>query len=121
VQLLDIGFADFFCSKKNQKTYKEGATMQQVMNGKLYDTETATLLASDRYFDGSNWERNGRNAYLYKTPHGRYFMLYTTCWQGERDYMEIVSKTHAKVLYEDDLPEHEVPWSVAFDEIPEEA
>jgi len=35
--------------------------MRQVVNGKVYDTEKARLVASDRYWDGSNWERHGRN------------------------------------------------------------
>ena len=45
--------------------------MEQIVNGLKYDTETATKVAHDRYFDGSNWERHGRNTYLYRTKAGR--------------------------------------------------
>ena len=35
--------------------------MVRVVNGLRYSTETATVLASDVYWDGSNHERHGRN------------------------------------------------------------
>lgn len=69
-------------------TRRGGLTMQQIIDGVRYDTEKATLVASDRYWDGHNLERRGRNTYLYKSPKGRWFALHTTQWQGERDYIE---------------------------------
>ena len=57
--------------------------MQQIVNGLNYDTEKADLVAHDRYFDGSNWERHGRNTYLYRTKAGRFFLHHTTLWQPE--------------------------------------
>ena len=45
--------------------------MEQIINGLRYDTETAALVASDRWWDGHNFERNGRNTYLYRTKAGR--------------------------------------------------
>lgn len=94
--------------------------MKQVIDGKVYDTKTATLAASDRFWDGSNWERNGRNTYLYKTRNGRYFVYRSTCWQGERDTIEALDIEQAKELYEY-LPEHELEYAEAFGEEPEEA
>ncbi|HHY39477.1 MAG TPA: hypothetical protein GX507_11235 [Clostridia bacterium] len=87
--------------------------MNAVIGGKRYKTETATLLASDAYWDGHNWERHGRNTFLFKTPRGNYFVQHQTCWQGERDTLEPLSQEEAIRLYED-LPEKEVPFEEAF-------
>ena len=84
-----------------------------VINGKKYRTETAAMLAHDCYWDGSNFERNGRNTWLLRTPRGRYFLQHQTLWQGERDYIEPVSKEEAIRWYED-LPEKEVEFEEAF-------
>lgn len=54
-------------------TSERAPRMERIVEGKRYSTRTSTLLASDRYWDGSNWERSGRNCYLYVTPRGRYF------------------------------------------------
>jgi hypothetical protein len=94
--------------------------MKQIINGKEYDTDTATLLASNRFWDGSNFERNGRNTYLYKTPNGRYFTHHTTQWQGERNTIEAIEVDEAKALYEE-LPEHESGYEQAFGVKPEAA
>ena len=45
--------------------------MKQIVNGLQYDTEAAALVASDRWWDGHNWDRDGRNTYLYRTKAGR--------------------------------------------------
>jgi hypothetical protein len=94
--------------------------MKQIIDRKVYDTETATLITSDRYWDGSNFERSGRNTYLYKTKNGNYFSYHTTQWQGERDSIEALTVEQAKDLYEQ-LPEHEADFEAAFGEKPEEA
>ena len=94
--------------------------MKQVDDGKLYDTEKADLVASDRYWDGSNFERSGRNTYLYKTAKGNFFLHHTTQWQGERESIEPVSIEEAKEYFER-LPEHELEYEAAFGEQPEEA
>ncbi|MDL1911531.1 hypothetical protein FBQ81_12715 [Chloroflexi bacterium CFX6] len=94
--------------------------MKQIIDRKMYDTETATLIASDRYWDGSNFERGGRNTYLYKAPKGHFFSYHTTQWQGERDSIEALTVAQAKDLYEE-LPEHEADYEAAFGEKPEEA
>lgn len=94
--------------------------MQQIIDRKKYDTETATLIASNRYWDGSNWERQGRNTYLYKTAKGNYFAHHTTQWQGEADTLEALTIDKAQDLYED-LREHDLDFEAAFGVKPEEA
>jgi hypothetical protein len=87
--------------------------MIRVIGGKRYDTEKAQLLASDRYWDGNNWERHGRNTFLYRTAKGNCFIHRTTLWQGERDSIEAVDEARARALYEE-LPEHDVDFEEAF-------
>ena len=41
--------------------------MTAVIGGKRYNTQTATVIASDEYWDGSNYERRGTNTHLYRT------------------------------------------------------
>ena len=94
--------------------------MKQIINGKKYDTETGVMVASNHYWDGSNWDRHGRNTYLYKTPNGRFFLHHTTRWQGERDYIEDIPEEEAKNYYEQ-LPEHALEYAETFGEEPEEA
>ena len=94
--------------------------MRQVINGYRYNTETAKLIASNRYWDGHNFERQGRNRYLYKTPKGNFFLYNTTIWQGEVDYIEPIGLGEAKHWYENSR-EQEVEWEEAFGEEPEEA
>lgn len=87
--------------------------MRRVVNGKRYNTETATIIASDEYWDGSNYERGGTNTHLYRTPKGAYFVGHSTCWQGSRSHIEVISKEDAMRLYEE-LPEHECEYETAF-------
>ena len=96
------------------------ANIVQIIDGRRYNTETAEIIASNEYWDGSNWERSGRNMHLYKTKKGAFFVGYSTCWQGERDYLEPVGPGEAKAIYEK-LREHEVEYEEAFEEAPEEA
>ncbi len=94
--------------------------MEQIINGKTYDTETAVEVASNRYWDGSNWERSGRNTFLYKTKKGNFFLHHTTRWQGERDRIEPVDIEEAKKHYEQ-LSEQSMSYEEAFGVEPEEA
>ena len=94
--------------------------MSQIVGGKKYNTEKATLVASNEYWDGRNWERRGRNKHLYKTPKGAFFVLYSSLNAGERNYIEPVGEDEAKWLYEI-LPEHGISYEEAFGEDPEEA
>lgn len=88
--------------------------MIRIINRKRYDTATAILLAGDDFWDGNNWERSGRNLFLYKTPKGAYFTTSRTQWQGENDTLEPVTLEEAIELYEGNLTEHKVEYSQAF-------
>jgi len=86
----------------------------KVVARRRYSVATATLLASDAYWDGHNWERSGRNTWLYRTPLGRFFTVTRTCWQGERDTLTPVSESEAIELFEGALSEHELDYGAAF-------
>lgn len=88
--------------------------MRRIVAGKRFDTATATVVTSDRYWDGRNWERSGRNQYLYRTRNGRYFVVSTSLWQGERDTLEPIDEAAARDLYEQVLLEHELEYEAAF-------
>lgn len=94
--------------------------METIIDGKRYSTNTATLVAHNRYWDGSNYDRHGRNLYLYKTPKGRFFLYETTMWQGECDEIRPIDRDSAKFFYEH-LRIHEMSYEEAFGEEPEEA
>jgi hypothetical protein len=87
--------------------------MIRVIGGKRYNTETATLIAGDDYWDGHNFERSGRQAFLHRTPKGNYFATYLTCWQGELDRLEPLSLDAAIEMFEQ-LPEKRVDFEDAF-------
>ena len=91
--------------------------MTRIVNRKRYDTDTATLIASDDYWDGHNFERHGRNRWLYRTRIGAYFVVTRTQWQGEMDSLEPVSVEEAVRLYEGPLSEHAVPYEEAFPDV----
>jgi len=95
-------------------------SMTAVVDGKRYSTDKAEVVAHDCYWDGSNFERHGRNRYLYKTKKGNFFAVHLTQWQGKRDTIRPLSKEEAMRLYEE-LPEHEMDYEEAFGEAPEEA
>jgi len=88
--------------------------MARIIGQKRYNTKTATLLAGDDYWDGHNWERHGRNTWLYKTPNGAYFQVTVTCWQGEQDSMIPLTLAEAIELFEGSLTEHRVTYGFAF-------
>jgi hypothetical protein len=87
--------------------------MEAVINRKRYRTATATLLASDAFWDGHNFERQGRNAFLFRTPNGSYFAQYQSQWEGERDRIEPLDLDAAIGLFEQ-LPEKVVEFEDAF-------
>lgn len=89
-------------------------TMTRVVNRKRYDVSTATLLASDAYWDGRNFERHGRNIFLYRTPRGKYFTVTLSQWEGEQDTLTPVELDDALELYEGTLTEHYSEYEDAF-------
>lgn len=86
----------------------------RIIDRKRYSVQTATLIAHDAYWDGHNFERHGRNEFLYRTPNGNYFIVNLTCWQGEQDTLIPVSQDEAIDLFETCLSEHEVSYAKAF-------
>ena len=88
--------------------------MSRIVERKRYSTETATLVAHDVYWDGSNMERSGRNMWLYRTPKGAYFTVSRSQWQGEGDEQAQLDLETAIELYEGRLSEHEVEYEAAF-------
>lgn len=87
--------------------------LYEIHNRTRYRTETATVLASDCYWDGNNWERRGRNSWLLRGSNGSYFAQHQTQWQGERDTIEPLDLDEAIRLYEE-LPEKELDFEEAF-------
>jgi hypothetical protein len=88
--------------------------MTRIIGRKRYSVATATLIASDEYWDGHNWERHGRNTFLYRTPNGAYFTVTMTQWQGEQNSIDPVTLEEAIELYEGRLTEHEASYAEAF-------
>lgn len=88
--------------------------MTRIVNSKKYDTATATLIAGDDYWDGNNFERHGRQTFLYRTPKGAYFLVNLTCWQGEQDTLLPISMEEAIDLFEESLTEQRVTYAEAF-------
>lgn len=86
----------------------------KIVERKRYSVKTAALIAGDDYWDGNNWERHGRNKFLYRTPHGAYFTVTLTRWQGERDNLTPVGQDEAVELYEGPLTEHYESYTEAF-------
>ena len=87
--------------------------MSKVIDGKRYSTETATVIASDEYWDGRNYERSGRNTFLFRTLHGNYFKVEVSQWQGELNELVPIDEIEAIKLYED-LEKHACEYEAAF-------
>ena len=89
------------------------SSMERIIDRKRYSTATATVLAGDDYWDGNNWERRGRNRFLYRTPNGGYFLVTLTQWQGESDGITPISLDDAVDEYES-MQEKRVEYAEAF-------
>ena len=86
----------------------------KIIGQKRYSTRSAKLIAGDDFWDGHNWERHGRNTFLYRTPRGAFFCVILSQWQGEYDRLTPVNQSEAITLYETQLTEHRVPYTEAF-------
>ena len=91
--------------------------MTVIIDRKRYSTRTATLLAGNDHWDGSNYERSGTNTFLYRTPKGAYFAVHLTCWQGERDNIEPLTVDEAVSMFEQDMTERRVAYADAFPDV----
>jgi len=87
--------------------------MDVVVDGRLYTTKRALLLADDAGRDGGMWERAGRNTFLFRDPSGIYFAQHRSVWGVDSDYVEALSTSRALQLYAE-LPIHEVEPARAF-------
>lgn len=92
----------------------KSVTMSQVIEGKRYNTETATLLCGNDWWDGHNYERRGENTFLFRTPRGRYFFQHLTQWQGSSDCIAPCSEGEAQSFYEACQPHNTC--RIAFEE-----
>jgi len=87
----------------------------KIIGKKKYSVKTATLIAGDDYWDGHNFERHGRNTFLYRTPNtGAYFTVTLSQWQGEQDRLEVITQEEAIQLYETSLSEHYQNYAESF-------
>lgn len=88
--------------------------MTRIIDRKKYSTATATLLAGDDRWDGHNFERGGRNQFLYRTANGAYFTVDLSMWQGEQDTLTPITQDEAIALFETELTEQRVSYAEAF-------
>lgn len=93
---------------------KPPTNFTKIIDRKRYSVATAALLASNAYWDGHNFERSGRNEFLYRTPNGNYFTINLSQWQGEQDTLTPISQDEAIDLFEKSLTEHDVSYDEAF-------
>jgi len=91
----------------------EAGDRNEVIGGKRYKTADSIEIADDAYWDGHNYERRGRNRFLFRTKNGNYFTVTRTQWQGERDTLTPLSQDDAIKVWEE-LPEHPVSFEVVF-------
>lgn len=87
--------------------------MTRTIKGKRYSTATAELLAGNDYWDGHNFERSGRNTFLYRTQKGAFFRVDLTQWEGEQTGLEPLTQDEALELWED-LSEKRLDYEEAF-------
>ena len=86
----------------------------RIFDRKKYSVRASVMIASDDFWDGHNWERQGRNRFLYRTSKGAYFLVTLTRWQNEQDTLKPVTLDEAMNLYETTLTEHDVSYAEAF-------
>jgi hypothetical protein len=81
--------------------------MKQKIHGNFYDTDTATLLASEQPWAVASGEVPGiRKKFLYRTPEGRFFIWHRTQWEKARDILEPLTSDAAKESF------HQLPVKV---------
>ena len=65
--------------------------MKRIINGKLYNTETATELLQVS-------KGVGTAEYLYRKKNGEFFLYLSTCWEGRKDSIEPIPEKEAKSI-----------------------
>ena len=66
--------------------------MKKIIKGLLYDTATATCVASRE-------AGLGYSSGLYRTEKGQFFLVHQTCWDGERDEFIPLTPEKAKIRF----------------------
>jgi hypothetical protein len=109
--------------------------MEQVIAGKRYSTDNATLVAHDRtswegktdrrvtgafIYRGPALERRGKKRFLYQSSKGSFFIHHTSRWPTEKERLEPLTRDQAQDLYSH-LPVQLLNWEEAFGETFEEA
>jgi hypothetical protein len=87
--------------------------MAIVVEGRIYNTLQATLLAEDASWEGHDLEHPGHRTYLFRSPRGDYFAEHRSAWHVEYDWLEPLSWLDAIRLYEE-LPVRKVDFEEAF-------
>ncbi len=95
---------------------KPPSEFTRIVNRKRYNVKTAQLLAGNDHWDGHNFERSGRNEFLYRTPNGAYFVVTLTKWEGERDTLEPVTQEEA-IEYFEGMTVQRVTYQEAFPDV----
>ena len=72
--------------------------MKKIIDGKRYDTETATQIASSINPDAINHPDTWVN--LYRTPRVAYFRVDDSTWEGSVTQWEVLTEDEATALYE---------------------
>ena len=96
---------------------QEFTKFERIIGRKKYSVETATCITADDYWDGHNFERSGRQTWLYRTPKGAFFTVTRSQWQGEQDSLTPITEGEAIELYEGRLSEHRVGYAEAFPDV----
>jgi hypothetical protein len=102
---------------KGEKAMKPPTDLTRIVNRHRYSVTTATLLAADDWWDGHNFERHGRNTFLYRTRLGAYFVVNLSQWQNEQTSLEPVQQEEALRMFEEELTEHRVTYGDAFPDV----
>jgi len=94
--------------------------VNRTIDGKLYNSATADMVAHGFFRDGSEQDPLGRIQILYKTKRGDFFIFYESRWEDEIDCIEAVSEDDAHAFYES-LILQAMNYDEAFGFKPEEA
>jgi len=84
------------------------------LNRPRYNTQIASLIAIDAWWDGYRFERSGCYTYLYRTPEGNWFTVTETIGGDERECLIPITQDEAIELYDQYLKYHKVIYSEAF-------
>ena len=71
-----------------------------VIKCKRYDTTKAALLAGDNWKEGSTFERQNRQTFLYRTPRGTFFFAIQSGREDEVDRIVLATLDQAIAFWE---------------------